>query len=80
MTTDELKRAARRRVRVTVDGRVYDRVSAVRWYLDKYGGERIQAELIRETTVRLPDGRYVPGPDTIELASPEKVEVYNGGV
>jgi hypothetical protein len=34
MTTDELKTAARRRLPVTCHGRRYDRISAVRWYLD----------------------------------------------
>lgn len=68
MTTEELKRAARARAPVTAEGRVYDRISAVRWFLDRYGGERIQAELIRERD----------GSDVVEYADPAKVEVLNG--
>lgn len=68
MTTDELKTAARRRLPVTCHGRRYDRISAVRWYLDRYGGERLQAELM---CARDSGGLS----DVIELADPKDVEV-----
>ena len=68
MTTEELKLAARRRLPVTVDGRRYDRIAAVRWYLDRYGGEKLQAELIYERS----------GGDVVEYADPAKVEVIDG--
>ena len=68
MTTEELKLAARRRLPVTVDGRRYDRITAVRWYLDRYGGEKLQAELVYERR----------GGDVVEYADPAKVEVIDG--
>ena len=68
MTTEELKLAARRRLPVTVDVRRYDRITAVRWYLDRYGGEKLQAELVFERS----------GGDVVEYADPAKVEVIDG--
>lgn len=68
MTTEELKQAARMRVPVTAEGRRYDRISAVRWFLDKYGGECLQAELTAERG----------GSDVVEYADPKIVEVYRG--